>query len=214
MLGHLTPSEVALLYADRFLPSFPEPFEGSYRVPLSGRYLDVESLAQFMADTCLGALLQSDSARLAVQRRLKIVRQAPAVLLQLGPQGGEWPHDSPEERVLRWLARAGSREGWLDDAWRHVMLPAVSGTPEREACDHALGRVERLGIVVPLIRRVLRFIKVREYDVADRHRRTLARADEGEVRTIVACRAAVPASLQLLVREAWRSAVALRTDER
>jgi hypothetical protein len=211
-LAQFTPTEVALLYADRFLPSFPEPFDGAYRVPLSGRYLDVQSLGQLMAETLLGALFESGSAQLTATNRRGPMRAAPAGVLRLVNEPHGFAEESVEQRAVYWLEQQPSGEAWLDQFWHHVALPARSATPERDACDQALARAERMGMLVPLVRRLHRFIKVREYDVHERHRRVLASVDDGEVRAMVASRQRIPPLQLALARDAWRVAVSRRTE--
>jgi hypothetical protein len=212
-LAQLTPTEAALLYADLLLPSFPDAFAGAYRVPLSGRYLDVESLGQLMAETLIGALTDASGVVLASRGRRGALPPRPFGFLRVEGAGPDYPPESLEARAASWLDGQPSREAWLDDLFQHVVLPARSPSPEREGCDLALSRLERSGMVVPLVRRVLRLNKMREHDVTDRHRRVLSRVDERDVRARVSCRTRITPVLQVLVREGWREAVARRTDE-
>lgn len=203
-----------MLFADYFLPSFPDAFAGACRVPLSGRYLDVESLGQLLSETLVGALLDAGSVHLTVRQRREPFLVRPAARLRAGHGHHASPDDSPEARVMRWLARESPGEAWLVDVFEQVVLPTNGAAPQRDACDLALLRLERAGVVVPLIRRVLQLNKMREHDVADRDRRALARVDEGAVRAMVACRARIAPAQLPLVREAWRTAVLRRMRER
>lgn len=205
-----TPAEVALLFADRFVPAKAEPFLGCYRVPLSGAYVRDDAAAALVMEVALGALFATQDVRPAERQRRGLLLSSTEAYVQLSDTATEQRPGSPEGVLVAWLAAQEGRGAWLDDALRQLM-PSVTSSPEHVCCDQSLARLEREGVVVPITRRVMFVIKAREYDVVDRARRQLVAVPERDVRELVESCRDVAGLHRGAVDRAWRHALAART---
>ncbi len=209
-LVDFSPAEVALLFADRFMPAKAEPFVGCYRVPLSGRYVRDEAAAALVVEVALGALFAEQAVLPTERQRRGLVLSSAALHLQLASADTDVRPGSPEGKLLTWLAAQEGRGAWLEDTLRQL-IPCVTSSPEHVCCDLALARLEREGVVVPITRRVMFIMKSREYDVVDRARRQLVAVSEPDIQHLVECCRAMSGPHRTLVDRAWRHALASRT---
>lgn len=211
-LNDFSEAEIALLYADRLIPSEPKPFFAGSRVPLSGRYVDTESLAMLIIDTALGALDAYGEVELSVQQRKGLFRMYDVAQLRFLGRSREWPTGSPELRIVEWVCEQPEGMGWLDEAIAALFIPETSHTPERDSCRHAHRGLVARRVVEAVNRQVFLFLNVQEYRVVGSFERELLRAGDREVRDAVTCRTRHTSALRVKCREAWAHAVSTRTD--
>lgn len=200
-LTALSPSEVVWMFADRLFVSHDSAAMSDVRVPLSGRYVDLEVLSSGAFATAMEALHAAGEVTVSLRSR-KLV--PPRVFLTALRPAGDWPANSVEARVGRWLANQPGSEGWLDDLVIEG-LPHTRSAPTEPAFSYfALGLMER-GVVQIVKRRSFLVFNTREYQVAEAWGVALSGAQEPAIREHLACQGTLDSNVRTRCRETWCS---------
>lgn len=214
LLAQLTPSEVALAFADRFLPATSEKQLWGYLVMTSGRYVNSPNLAAFMAEVVVGALVERGDAALLERptRFLLWSRSRPALQLSAAAaSGNRWPVDSPEGRVLEWLRAQRDHAAHL---LRDVLAEGLIGDPNdaahRAPLDVGLRGMARLHLTAVAHRSTMRIVRYDEVTIDQARVAVLSRASDADVTACLAGHRALSANERARIRRAWTSAAALK----
>ena len=214
-LAQLSPTEVAVLFADRLLPASPAGSWGGWRVACSEQKVAVQEFALLALDTLVGALVDANAIELSLRQRDGLFKSYEVAHLRLlpGVRPSVFPHQSPEARVIDWLARQPQREGWLDEAITGTLIPTEVPQPAR-SWNHELHK----GLTARRLaheerRQILLVFSTRTYRLTPDTLEALATVPDEDVASTLACRARLDAAQSLRCRQAWRHAVHLRQED-
>lgn len=208
LLDQFTPSELALLYADRFMTSFPDSATRHVRPLLSQRYVDGDALAAFVVRALVGALLATGRVQLEAEGGTWWCRGRD-VIVQLESAGDAWHPESPEGMLIAWLADRPAEERRLGEGVAATVLSPKGPTPGLVGV-HA--RLARTGLTRVESRRYLLFFSGCEVQVDAELGPQLASVADDTVRARLApALTALTPPLRALVSMAHERAVELNT---
>lgn len=207
-----SPTEFAAVLADHVLPSNAPGTWFGCRVITTDRRVGVTNLALLTLDTLVGALHSAGAVALSLRQRDGLFRSYEVAHLQLLSDVGPnlFPHQSPEARVIAWLASQSERAGWLDEALTGTLLAKESSYPDRMWI-HEVHR----GLVARRCAReetktILRYFPLRTFHLLPDAREALGTASDGAIAELRAGRHQLDKDQLLRCRQAWRHAISLR----
>jgi hypothetical protein len=209
LLAQFSPSELVLLYADRFVLSFPDGSASTVRPLTSQRFVDREVLSTLMVRCLVGALVAAECVRIEALER-PWWRGGREVLVHVQQGAGTFPDESPEQRLLHWLVDRAPKHRLLGDGLAETILKAVGPLPGLLG---ALGRLSRTGLTRVETRRSLLVFTEADVRVDEAAARQLAQVAETDVRArVMPALEALPPNQRALVDLARGLAIEQNAD--
>ncbi|MBC7841537.1 MAG: hypothetical protein H7099_04470 [Gemmatimonadaceae bacterium] len=214
-LTDLSPSELAIVYADQFLRTSANPYPEDVRVPLCGRFAEAGPLAFYPMVTALGALLQAGvlTVRTEKERLLRFWSVDVVTILRNRDVTVAWPAGSPEQRCVDWLETGNRDETTVEAIMRDVLAEFAFNPPGRATVDVLTrGLVDR-GIVVKQSRKIFHVLSVGELHVSDTHRAALDAVAPADVKKVLQCRRFIRPAERAACLEYWNLQVRLQRQD-
>jgi hypothetical protein len=143
-----TPSELAILLADRLVLSFPDRFLGGLEVPGSRRFVGTDVLLPVVVETALAALRQCGAVTLTLHSRGSSLDASELPWLTARDARPAFLQGSPEAKLLEWLGTRPGRCGFVDDAIADALIHTVSPDPWRCMAQQAMSGLLARGVCV------------------------------------------------------------------
>jgi hypothetical protein len=124
-----TPSELAILLADRLVLSFPDRFLGSLQVPISGRFVGSDVILPIVVESAVAALRESGAVTLTPRSPIGPFTTVESLWLSVDNPRPKLADGSPEAVLMKWLMTQPEQSGHLSDAIGNALIAGISPNP-------------------------------------------------------------------------------------
>ncbi|MBC7841463.1 MAG: hypothetical protein H7099_04095 [Gemmatimonadaceae bacterium] len=137
-------AEIALIFADQLVLSFPDRFAGNLQSPLTGRTVEQSAIGPVLLEVLIGGLKACATLAVSMQSRRTLFGTEDAAHITLTVSHSTFPFGSPEQQLVAWLAAQPKRNAFVDDAIMKTLIPFDSPNPQGLFFERALsGLVSR-----------------------------------------------------------------------